>query len=157
MDKKKNEMAVENGMKNWLLRKRFQDFCDENNVCSVLLVADNPFIEHYFKLLFKGCNCKFMSASSGRDAIIKIEKSGAPNIVLVDEDLPDMDAAELTSTIKKLWSKLKVINVQFSGAGRGKSSRVASAGFGRVGPASHIEKPFNMGSVVQKITRMIGG
>lgn len=157
MDKRKHAMAIEEGMKNWLLRRRFRDFCNENGVCSVLLVADNPFVEHYFKLLFRGCNCNFMSARSGEEAIMKIEESNGADIVVVDDDLPDMGSADLARAIKYLWPKLKVIDVQSPVAGSGRSSRVASAGFNSVGPVSHIEKPFDMGSVVQTITSTLGG
>lgn len=146
MDNRRQEMASDKDMKNWVLKRKFSDFCNENDICSVLLVADNPFIEQYFKLLFSGCNCKFTSVRNGDDAIKKIEASGGADIVMVDNDIPKVNSAGLRKAIKKTWPKLKVIDVKSPAIGSG----------GPKSASSYIEKPFSMNSVVKTITNTIG-
>jgi DNA-binding NtrC family response regulator len=149
MDNKKRSIAKDEGMKNWVQRRKFQDFCNDNSICTVLLIADNPFIVQYFKLLFNGCNCKFMSVHNGDNAISKIENSGGADIVMVDNDLPHVDSAGLRRAIKKVWPNMKVIDVRSPLSGRMK--------YKSAGPASYIEKPFDVNSVVKTITSTVAG
>lgn len=154
MVKNKQLMKMDKDMKNWVVRRRFQDFCNENSICSVILIADNPFIVQYFKLLFSGCNCKFMTVHNGEDAILKIEDIGGADIVMVDNDLPDVNSASLRKALRQVWPETKVIDVRSPQVGHG-ARDVTSAVYRGMRSASYIEKPFDVHSVIKTITSTI--
>lgn len=67
---------------------------------SVLIVDDEQEIVAVLTELFESEGWEVLAASNGKEALQKI-KSGSPDVVLSDIQMPDMDGLELLETIYK--------------------------------------------------------
>jgi DNA-binding response OmpR family regulator len=67
----------------------------------ILLVEDDPFMVAVAKQMLAIANYRVTSAATGRDAI-KLARERAPDAILLDLGLPDMDGTQLMSQLRTL-------------------------------------------------------
>gem|GEM_PF-5702251 len=68
----------------------------------VLVVEDTPDIQVIQRFLLKGAGCEPEIATSGRDAIRRVQESGdAIDLILMDVHMPDLDGFQTTRAIRE--------------------------------------------------------
>lgn len=75
----------------------------------ILIVDDEPQVRHLFAAAFADSEYEVIFASTGTDALTSLAKN-LPEIVLLDQGLPDMDGLEVLKTIR-LSSQVPVIMI----------------------------------------------
>ncbi len=69
---------------------------------TILIVDDNQSLATLYQIVFERAEWSAGSASSGRDALASLE-AGAPDVILLDIMMPDMDGVEVCRRIREQW------------------------------------------------------
>jgi CheY-like chemotaxis protein len=75
----------------------------------ILVVDDSPEIQRYLRALLELDSYKVETASSGDEALQSLCQGSAPDVVLLDLQMPGMDGLETLRRLKQVQSNLKVI------------------------------------------------
>jgi CheY-like chemotaxis protein len=127
----------------------------------VLVVDDSPEIQRYLRALLELDSYRVQTASSGREGLQILRRGYAPEVVLLDVQMPNMDGLETLRRIQKLCPSPKVI--MCSGEDDPKKIREAlslGAHAYLLKPIQHlylsaaIERCLNQGSVKQPEERV---
>jgi PAS domain S-box-containing protein len=70
-----------------------------SDMADVLVVEDNDINQIVFSQILEGLGCSYVIAASGAEAL-RLFEAHAPQIVLMDVTLPDMDGFEVTRSIR---------------------------------------------------------
>ncbi len=76
---------------------------------NILLVDDEPSVLRYTKTLLEIDNYKVETASSGEEALQRMEQGPAPNLILLDLILPGIDGLQTLESCKKIRPEQKVL------------------------------------------------
>jgi CheY-like chemotaxis protein len=76
---------------------------------AILIVDDSPEIQRYLRALLELDSYRVETASSGYEAVYRLRHATAPDLVLLDFQMPGMDGFETLRHMKELWPNLKVI------------------------------------------------
>jgi CheY-like chemotaxis protein len=74
---------------------------NENIKPKVLIVDDDKFLLNMYSIKFGKSNFEVNSATSGEEAIKKINEGYKPDIILLDIIMPGMDGFEVLDNLKK--------------------------------------------------------
>lgn len=108
MPSMKRVIDIEEALLTCVRHRAFSDFCKKSTGFAALLVSDNPFISHYFKQLFRGCECNLTVSESAEEAMREIDEK-SPEIVLVDDALPDIAARSFMKAVREIWPALPMV------------------------------------------------
>ena len=90
----------------------------ESAVVRILVVDDNPAVRHYLRAILEQQSTWQVccEARSGEEALQRV-KEFAPDLVLLDFQLPDLNGLEVARQITRLWPKIPIlmITVHMSG------------------------------------------
>src|SRR4051812_21645976 len=75
----------------------------------ILLVDDEPGMLRYIKTLLEVDDYKVETATTGEEALEKIEKGLAPDLVLLDVLMPGIDGLQTLEQLRQKQSRLKVV------------------------------------------------
>ena len=75
----------------------------------VLVVDDEPQICEFVSRLLSDAGYQVTTAADGPAAIAAVEKHGAPELLLTDFKMPQMDGDELAARLRQSWPDLKVL------------------------------------------------
>ena len=103
---------------------------------NILLVDDEPSILRYTKTLLEIENYHVETASSGEEALQRINNGPAPNLILLDLVLPGMDGLQTLETCKKIRPEQKVLMMSCLND----TSKVVQAI--KLGASDYLTKPF---------------
>ncbi len=78
---------------------------------TVLVVDDEPGMRTYMSTLLEAHHCHVELADGGTDALTRIGRGLAPNLVLLDVNMPGLDGIETLERIRQLTPLLKVVMV----------------------------------------------
>jgi len=78
---------------------------------SILLVDDEPSVLRYTKTLLEIDHYQVEIASSGEEALLRIKRDPAPNLIVLDLLMPGMDGLQTLETCKKIRPEQKVLMV----------------------------------------------
>jgi DNA-binding NtrC family response regulator len=78
---------------------------------SILLVDDEPSVLRYTKTLLEIDHYQVEFASSGEEALLRIKRDPAPNLIVLDLLMPGMDGLQTLETCKKIRPEQKVLMV----------------------------------------------
>ncbi len=79
------------------------------NPIRVLVVDDEPQICEFVARILIDSGYQVTTAADGPQAIAKVEQEGAPELLLTDFKMPQMDGDELAARLRQLLPDLKVL------------------------------------------------
>lgn len=109
----------------------------------VLVVDDEPQIIRFLRPTLEAAGYDMIEATTGAEAIHKAV-TGAPDIVILDLGLPDIDGKEVVSRLRA-FSQLPVIILS---ARDRESEKIEALD---LGADDYVEKPFRIGELVARI------
>ncbi|MFC0398767.1 CheR family methyltransferase [Paraburkholderia rhizosphaerae] len=117
----------------------------------VLMVDDDAATVETFKLLLESEGATVQTATSGTQALALLD-SEAPDVVLSDLGMPDMDGFQLIDQIRKRPGFERVICIALSGFGQDADvARAKDAGFD-----AHLKKPVMLEDLLAAFSRLRG-
>jgi two-component system KDP operon response regulator KdpE len=109
----------------------------------VLVVDDEPQIQSLLRIALGSAGYQILPATTGRDAI-RLAASAAPDAIILDLGLPDLDGKEVLRDIRA-FSRVPIIVLS---ARDRESEKVAALD---LGADDYIEKPFGMGELLARL------
>lgn len=109
----------------------------------ILIVDDEPQILRFLKPALTAAEYEVIEAETGGQAIQKVA-TAAPDLVILDLGLPDMDGKEVISRLRG-WSDIPIIILS---ARDRESEKIAALD---LGADDYIEKPFGIGELTARI------
>ena len=103
---------------------------------NILLVDDEPSVLRYTKTLLEIENYNVETAGSGEEALQRINRGPAPNLIVLDLVMPGMDGLQTLESCKKLRPDQKVVMVSCVND----TNKVVQAM--RLGASDSLTKPF---------------
>jgi two-component system KDP operon response regulator KdpE len=109
----------------------------------VLVVDDEPQIQRFLKPALAAAGYDVIAAANGQDAM-KAVATAAPDVVILDLGLPDMDGKDVIAGIRG-WSQVPIIILS---ARDRESEKIAALD---LGADDYVEKPFGIGELTARI------
>ena len=103
---------------------------------NILLVDDEPSVLRYTKTLLEIENYNVETAASGEEALQRMHRGPAPNLIVLDLVMPGMDGMQTLETCKKLHPEQKVVMVSCIND----TNKVVQAM--KLGASDYLTKPF---------------
>lgn len=117
-------------------------------MAKILVVDDAMFMRSRLKALLEGAGHEVVEAQNGREALTAYAES-APDVVLMDVTMPEMDGLEALKEIRASSPEARVIMC----SALGQQSIVLEAV--RAGARDFIVKPFRPEKVLEAVQRQI--
>ena len=109
----------------------------------LLIIDDEPAIARALRPALEGHGFAVVAASSGAEALPQIDRF-APDIILLDLGLPDIDGVDLTAELRKR-TQTPIIVLSVRGADRDKIAALDN------GADDYLTKPFSIGELMARI------
>ncbi|WP_248447767.1 response regulator [Sinorhizobium meliloti] len=109
----------------------------------ILVVDDEPQIQRFLRPALAAAGYEVIEAVNGAQAL-KAAATAAPDIVILDLGLPDMDGKDVVANIRA-WSQVPIIILS---ARDRESEKIAALD---LGADDYIEKPFGIGELTARI------
>jgi len=103
----------------------------------ILIVDDEESVRYSFRKIFRDPGCSIVEAANGLEALSVIKKE-APDLVLMDIEMPGLNGLEAIQRVKAMHPQLPVIIITAFGT----SERVIAAM--KYGAYDYLEKPFDV-------------
>lgn len=113
------------------------------NLSRILVVDDEPQIQRFLKPALTAAGYDVIEAGTGA-AALKAVATQAPDLVILDLGLPDMDGKEVIANLRG-WSDLPVIILS---ARDRETEKIAALD---LGADDYVEKPFGIGELTARI------
>ena len=110
---------------------------------TILVVEDDPEVRTFVAATLDAHGYAHQSASTGREAIA-LAATSAPDIILLDLGLPDIDGIEVVRAIR-VWSVVPIIVVS------ARSEDADKIGALDAGADDYLTKPFSVGELLARI------
>ncbi len=109
----------------------------------VLVVDDEPQIQRFLRPSLTAAGYDVVSASTGAEALRAVS-TRAPDAVLLDLGLPDMDGKDVIAQLRA-WSKLPIVVLS---ARDRETEKIAALD---LGADDYVEKPFGIGELMARL------
>jgi two-component system KDP operon response regulator KdpE len=109
----------------------------------ILVVDDEPQIQRFLKPALTAAGYEVVEAGSGAEAL-KAVATQAPDLVILDLGLPDMDGREVIASLRG-WSDIPILILS---ARDRESEKIAALD---LGADDYVEKPFGIGELTARI------
>jgi two-component system cell cycle response regulator DivK len=118
----------------------------------ILVVEDNAMNMKLFRDVLRASGYRALEATTGEEAI-ELASHDAPDLVLMDIQLPDLDGVEALRRLRKdtRTAAIPVLAVTAQ-AMRGDRERFLAAGF-----EGYVAKPVNVGELISTVRRHCDG
>ena len=116
---------------------------------NILLVDDEPSVLRYTKTLLEIENYSVETASSGEEALQRVNRGPAPNLIVLDLVMPGMDGLETLESCKKVNPQQKVVMMSCVND----TSKVVQAI--KLGASDYLTKPFQLPQLKGAIRRAL--
>ena len=103
---------------------------------NILLVDDEPSVLRYTKILLEIDNYHVETAASGEEALQRMNRGPAPNLIVLDLVMPGMDGLQTLESCKKMHPDQKVVMVSCVND----TNKVVQAM--KLGASDYLTKPF---------------
>jgi two-component system, NtrC family, response regulator AtoC len=121
-----------------------------SNKAKILLVDDEPGMLRYIKTLLEVDDHKVETASSGEEALERVQKGQQPDLVLLDLLMPGIDGLQTLEQLRKLQPGIKVVMLSCVSDTR----KVVAAI--RLGAQDYLTKPFEKAELDRVIDQCLG-
>src|SRR3954469_11409096 len=121
-----------------------------SNKSKILLVDDEPGMQRYIRTLLEIDDHQVETASTGEEALQKVEKGLEPNLVLLDLVMPGIDGLETLESLRKLQPNMRVVMLSCVND----TKKVVQAI--RLGATDYITKPFQKAELDAVIDQCLG-
>jgi two-component system, NtrC family, response regulator AtoC len=121
-----------------------------SNKAKILLVDDEPGMLRYIKTLLEVDDHKVETASTGEQALERIEKGLQPDLVLLDLLMPGIDGLQTLEKLRQMQPGIKVVMLSCVSDTR----KVVSAI--RLGAQDYLTKPFEKAELDKVIDQCLG-
>src|SRR3989440_6618610 len=121
-----------------------------SNTAKILLVDDEPGMLRYTRALLEVDDYKVETASTGEEALERVQKGLQPDLVLLDLLMPGIDGLETLEQLRQLKPGLKVVMLSCVNDTR----KVVQAM--RLGAHNYLTKPFQKAELDAVIDQCIG-
>jgi DNA-binding response OmpR family regulator len=128
----------------------FEEETPEANLCTVLIVDDNPDIRSYIKIVLHGKQYTVLEAADGEEGFCKAVKH-IPDIIISDVMMPKMDGVELCQKLKAELSTSHIPVILLTARSLDEQRIIGFQG----GADDYIAKPFNSDVLEVRITNLI--
>ncbi len=108
---------------------------------NILLVDDEPSVLRYTKTLLEIDNYHVETAGSGEEALQRMNRGPAPNLIVLDLVMPGMDGLQTLESCKKLRPEQKVVMISCVND----TNKVVQAI--QMGASDYVTKPFLLAAV----------
>ncbi|KEQ09344.1 MULTISPECIES: response regulator [Pseudorhizobium] len=112
-------------------------------VSRILVVDDEPQIQRFLKPSLTAAGYEVIEALTGADAL-KAVATQAPDLVILDLGLPDMDGKDVIASLRG-WSEVPIVILS---ARDRESEKIAALD---LGADDYVEKPFGIGELTARI------
>lgn len=109
----------------------------------ILVVDDEPQIQRFLKPSLAAAGYEVIEAATGAEAL-KAVATQAPDLVILDLGLPDMDGKEVIASLRG-WSDIPIVILS---ARDRESEKIAALD---LGADDYVEKPFGIGELTARI------
>jgi two-component system, OmpR family, KDP operon response regulator KdpE len=109
----------------------------------ILVVDDEPQIQRFLKPALTAAGYEVIEAVTGAEAL-KAVATAAPDVVILDLGLPDMDGKDVIASLRG-WSDIPIVILS---ARDRESEKIAALD---LGADDYIEKPFGIGELTARI------
>ncbi|MDX2159563.1 MAG: response regulator [Hyphomicrobiaceae bacterium] len=109
----------------------------------VLVVDDEPQIQRFLKPSLNAAGYDVIAAVNGTDAL-KAAATQAPDVVLLDLGLPDMDGKDVIAKLRS-WSKVPIVVLS---ARDREAEKIAALD---LGADDYVNKPFGIGELMARL------
>ena len=109
----------------------------------ILVVDDEPQIQRFLRPSLTAAGYNVVCASTGHEAL-KIAATAAPDVIVLDLGLPDMDGKEVISKLRA-WSKVPILVLS---ARDREAEKIAALD---LGANDYINKPFGVGELLARV------
>lgn len=113
------------------------------NVSRILVVDDEPQIQRFLKPSLTAAGYEVIEAMTGT-AALKAVATQAPDLVILDLGLPDMDGKDVIASLRT-WSEVPIIILS---ARDRETEKIAALD---LGADDYVEKPFGIGELTARI------
>lgn len=113
------------------------------NQSRILVVDDEPQIQRFLKPSLTAAGFEILEAATGAEAL-KAVATQAPDLVILDLGLPDMDGKEVIASLRG-WSDIPIVILS---ARDRESEKIAALD---LGADDYVEKPFGIGELTARI------
>jgi two-component system KDP operon response regulator KdpE len=113
------------------------------NQSRILVVDDEPQIQRFLKPSLTAAGYEVVAAGTGAEAL-KAVATQAPDLVILDLGLPDMDGKEVIASLRG-WSDIPIVILS---ARDRESEKIAALD---LGADDYVEKPFGIGELTARI------
>jgi len=121
-----------------------------SEAANILLVDDEPGMLRYIRTLLEVDNHKVQTASTGEEAVERVQKGLQPDLVLLDMLMPGIDGLQTLEKLRQLKPGLKVVILSCATDTR----KVVQAM--RLGALDYLTKPFQKAELDAVIGQCIG-
>jgi two-component system KDP operon response regulator KdpE len=109
----------------------------------ILVVDDEPQIQRFLRPALNAAGYEVVAAATGAEAL-KAAATAAPDVVILDLGLPDMDGKEVIARLRA-WSDVPIVILS---ARDREAEKIAALD---LGADDYIEKPFGIGELTARI------
>jgi len=120
------------------------------NTANILLVDDEPGMLRYIRTLLEVDDYRVETASTGQEAIERVQKGLRPDLVLLDLLMPGLDGLQALEQLRQLQPGLRVVMLSCVGDTR----KVVQAM--RLGAYDYLTKPFQKAELDTVIDQCLG-
>src|SRR3977135_1353799 len=117
---------------------------------NILLVDDEPGMLRYIRTLLEVDDYKVETASTGEEALQRVEKGMVPDLVLLDVLMPGIDGLETLERLRRMKPSIKVVMLSCVNDAR----KVVQAM--RLGAHDYLTKPFQKAELDAVIDQCLG-
>jgi len=121
-----------------------------SNAANILLVDDEPGMLRYIRTLLEVDEYKVETASSGEEAVERVQKGLQPDLVLLDVLMPGIDGLQTLEQLRQLQPSVKVVMLSCVNDTR----KVVQAM--RLGAHDYLTKPFQKAELDVVIDQCLG-
>lgn len=113
------------------------------NQSRILVIDDEPQIQRFLKPSLAAAGYEVLEAATGAEAL-KAVATQAPDLVILDLGLPDMDGKDVVASLRG-WSDIPIVILS---ARDRESEKIAALD---LGADDYVEKPFGIGELTARI------